>query len=145
MGKAVRKTQAQQSFATRMAEAKSKLATAESSGLKQKEESLAAVKAKEQKIKINTKQECESLVFAAQARLAAAEAQSEAVVTNAGAEQGAAGKLKIMREHELRMAKMEVLQAMAANNKIVISGEQGDKLINEFLHSSILGDMSLSS
>lgn len=141
---AVKLTQEKQSMTTRCMEASSKLATAEATGNRNKEESLAVIRAKESQTKITVTQECESSIFAAKARLQAAEAQRDAVIIDAQAEKAAAAKLKVMREHELRMAKMEVMQAMAANNKIVISGEQGDKLINELMDSSILGSMTLA-
>jgi hypothetical protein len=63
----------------------------------------------------------------------------------AEAEGLAADKLKIKREYELKMAKLEVLQAMAQNNKIVISGEQGDKLLNELLDNNIMGEIKLGA
>jgi hypothetical protein len=141
---AVQITHEKQKASVRKTEADSMLATSESTGSRNKEESLAVTKAKESQTKITVAQECESSIFAAKARLAAAEAQRDALIIDAHAEAKASSSLRVMREHELRMAKMEVLQSMAANNKIVISGEQGDRLINELMDSSILGTMTLA-
>jgi len=125
------------------AQATSLLYTTKAQGLKNQEEVLADVRARERQAKIKVAQQCKSSIYASTARRDAAKAEGEAVILDARAEEAAAASLKIMREHELRMAKMEVLQAMASNNKIVISGEQGDKLINELMDNSIMGNVTL--
>jgi hypothetical protein len=48
----------------------------------------------------------------------------------------AAQALKVKREYELEMAKLEVLELLGKKGKIIISGKNGDKLIN----SLIVGD-----
>lgn len=136
-------TRQRQKASVAEAEAQSLLHTTKALGLKNQEEVLADVRARERQDKIKVAQECKSDIFAATSRRDAARAEAQAVILDANAEEAASGSLKIMREHELRMAKMEVLQGMASNNKIVISGEQGDRLISELMDSSILGSMTL--
>merc|ERR1712013_980936 len=46
--------------------------------------------------------------------------------------------LQVIREHNLEMAKLEVQEALARKAKIVISGDQGDSLINSILDKELL-------
>lgn len=123
--------------------AKSEKEVAQAQGFKKKEEMLADIKALDSANRIKVVQECESLIYESEQKMEAAKSLAEALKAEAAAEALAADSLKVKREHELRMAKLEVLQAMAQHNKIVIGGSQGDKLINELLDKSILGDIKI--
>jgi hypothetical protein len=48
------------------------------------------------------------------------------------------------REHDLRMAKLEVLQIMGQNANITVSGAQGDRVLDAILSNDVLGDIKLS-
>lgn len=137
-------TKAKQDASVDETKAKSEKQVARAQGLRKKEEILAQIKALDDGTRIRVVQECKSQVIEAQSKRDAAEMISNALMLEAKAEQDAASSLKIKREHELRMAKLEVLQLMAQNNKIVISGDQGDKLIGEMLDKSIMGNIQLA-
>merc|ERR1711933_445913 len=97
-----------------------------------KQEELAAV----------TKKRAESQLSVAQAK---AENKALALKTEAKAEGGAAASLKVIREHNLEMAKLEVQEAIAKKAKMVISGDQGDALINSILDKELLtGNINLN-
>jgi len=119
-----------------------KVARAE--GLRHAEELLANVKAKDAATRIKASQEAKSKVFESEQRLAAAKAQAEALILQAEAEEKAAESMRLTREYELRMAKTQVLESLARTSNLVISGEQGDRLLNAILDDGILvGDISL--
>merc|ERR1719317_1833292 len=67
-----------------------------------------------------------------------AENKALALKTEAKAEGDAAQSLQVIREHNLEMAKLEVQEAIARRAKIVISGDQGDALINSILDQELL-------
>merc|ERR1712166_177703 len=137
-------TEAKQNASVDETKATSEKTVARSQGLKKKEEALGAIKALDSAARIKVVQECKSLIIDSEAKKDAAVLNAKALVVEAEAEALAASSLKIKREHELKMAKLEVMQAMASNNKIVISGEQGDHLIGEMLDKSIMGDITLA-
>ena len=66
----------------------------------------------------------------------AAKFLAEALKVEAESEGKAAQALKVKREYELEMSKLEVMEVLGKSGKIIISGKNGDKLIN----SLIVGD-----
>jgi hypothetical protein len=137
-------TLAEQKASVAKTRAESELAVSKNKGLKEKEEKIADIKAIDRASRIRIDQECKNKVFAAQQKVAVAKARAAAIRAEADAEANAAANLKIKREHDLRMAKAEVLQNMARSNKMVIAGAQGDVLINEILDQGILKNISLA-
>jgi len=104
--------------------------------------------------KVNSKAEAEKIaalrdrqvrIAESEAMVKVAEDNAEALRTEANAEGQAAASLKTVREWELEMAKLEVSELMARKSKIVISGENGDRLLGSWLPKSILGDISLKA
>lgn len=140
----VERTKAEQGASVAKLRAESELAVAKNKGETTKEEVVADAKALDTSTRIKTEQECKNKIFAAQQRLAVAKARATAIVAEAEAESSAAGGLKLKREHDLRMAKAEVMQHMANRNKIVIAGAQGDNLIAEMMDKGIMGDVKLA-
>lgn len=136
--------QAEQAAMVAEVRAESEKEVAKTRGLKAKEELIADAKALDQATRIKVKQECDTAVYESLQRVKASQDTAAALVVEAEAEAAAAASLKVRREHDLALAKMEVLQALAANSKMVISGDNGDRLINAMLADSINGAIKLT-
>jgi len=104
---------------------------------------LAKVNSKAEAEKIAAERDCQVRIAESEAMVKVAEDNAEALRTEAIAEGKAAASLKTVREWELQMAKLEVSELMARKSKIVISGENGDRLLGSWLPKSILEDISL--
>merc|ERR1719273_1747402 len=102
-----------------------------------KQQELAAASNSEA-AKIKVDKETEVAIFESQQLIKVAENRALALKTEAKAEGSAAASLKVIREHNLEMAKLEVQEAIAKKAKIVISGDQGDALINSILDKELL-------
>lgn len=107
------------------------------------EELLAKVKAESESRHIKVDKETEVAVFQSQQEINIAENQAKALMTEAKAEGDAAASLKVIREHNLRMAKLEVTEAIARKSRLVISGDNGDRLISSILDKDVLDDIKL--
>merc|ERR1719317_761626 len=88
--------------------------------------------------KIKVDKETEVAIFESEQLIKVAENKAMALKTEAKAEGDAAASLQVIREHNLEMAKLEVQEAIARRAKIVISGDQGDALINSILDKELL-------
>jgi len=110
---------------------------------KKNEELLAKVKAESESRHIKVDKETEVAVFQSQQEINIAENHAKALMTEAKAEGDAAASLKVIREHNLRMAKLEVTEAIARKSKLVISGDNGDRLISSILDKEVLDDIKL--
>jgi len=104
---------------------------------------LAKVNSKAEAEKIAAERDCQVRIAESEAMVKVAEDNAEALRTEALAEGKAAASLKTVREWELQMAKLEVSELMARKSKIVISGENGDRLLSSWLPNSILEDIAL--
>lgn len=104
---------------------------------------LAKVNSKAEAEKIAADRDAQVRIEESQALVEVAKDNAEALRTEAVAEGKAAASLKTVREWELGMAKMEVSEAMARRSKIVIAGDNGDRLLNSMLDKSILGEIAL--
>jgi len=114
-------------------------------GLKKKEEMLADARARDKQNRIKAEQEAKTEIFESLQRMEVAKNLAAALVSEAEAEEKAASALKTKREYELEMAKMEVMQELAKNGNIIISGDVGDKLLNSILSDDIMGTIKLQS
>lgn len=110
----------------------------------QNEDLLAGINADCEAQRIKIDRECKVNIEESKELIMAASDNAKALTTEAKAEGKAASQLKVVREWELTMAKLEVEEAMARRSKIVISGENGDRLLGSFLDKSILGNIKLS-
>jgi len=97
---------------------------------------LATVESETTKRKIAAEQEAKVRIADAQAQLSAARDRAEAILAGAQAEGDAAENLRILREHKLRMAQMEVSENIAKRTKIVVSGETGEDFIRQMVSFS---------
>lgn len=107
---------------------------------KSNEELIAKVQADCESQKIQAKRECEVKITESKQLIQAADDNARALTLEANAEGKAAQQLKVMREFNLQMAKYEVEEAMARRSKIVISGKNGDRLLESMLDNSILAN-----
>merc|ERR1712087_59672 len=99
---------------------------------------LATATSNSEAAKIKVDKETKVAIFESHELIKVAENKALALKTEAKAEGGAAASLKVIREHNLEMAKLEVQEAIAKKAKIVISGDQGDALINSILDKELL-------
>lgn len=109
----------------------------------QNEDLISRVQADTEAEKIKVKRDCEVKIEESRQLIEVAEMQAQALTTEANAEGQAAAQLKTVREWKLQMAKLEVEEAMARKSRIMISGENGDRLLGSMLDKSILGDIKL--
>eukprot|EP00475_Leptophrys_vorax_P035463 TRINITY_DN58481_c0_g1_i1.p1 TRINITY_DN58481_c0_g1~~TRINITY_DN58481_c0_g1_i1.p1 ORF type:complete len:414 (+),score=124.05 TRINITY_DN58481_c0_g1_i1:92-1333(+) len=126
-------TKAEESAAVDITRAMSEKQVAQSQGKRGVEEMLAIAKSEAESLKIKVDQECETMVYESEKRVEAAKFLAEALRIEAESEGRAAKSLKVKREYELEMAKLEVLELLAKKGKIIISGSNGDKLINSLI------------
>jgi len=124
--------------------AESQKQVAYNAGLKKKEEMLADARARDKQGRIKAEQEAKTEIYESVQRMEVAKNLGAALVSEAEAEEKAAASLKIKREYELEMAKLEVLQELARTGNIIISGDVGEKLINTMLSDDIMGTIKLN-
>lgn len=117
----------QASVIIRRAQAEFDVVTAEAEQANQK--LLASIESKAQTDRIGAEQEAKTMIADSQAELDAARDRAEAILAVASAEGNSADKLKVMREHKLRMAHFEVSENIAKRSKVVISGQTGEDFI----------------
>merc|ERR1711997_353577 len=99
---------------------------------------LAVATSNSEAAKIKVDKETEVAVFESAQLIKVAANKVLALKTEAKAEGDAAVSLQVIREHNLEMAKLEVQEAISRKAKIVISGDQGDSLINSILDKELL-------
>merc|ERR1712204_52102 len=124
--------------ATTKKRAESQLSVAQAKAEQGNAKLLATAESNSQAAKIKVDKETEVAVFESQQLIKVAENKAIALKTEAKAEGDAASSLQVIREHNLEMALMEVQEAIARRAKIVISGDQGDALINSILDKELL-------
>merc|ERR1711997_76828 len=138
-------TKQQEMAAVSKKRAESQLSVAQAKAEQENAKLLATATSKSEAAKIKVDKETEVAIFESQQLIKVAENKALALKTEAKAEGNAAASLKVIREHNLEMAKLEVQEAIAKKAKIVISGDQGDALINSILDKELLTDnISLS-
>eukprot|EP00494_Astrolonche_serrata_P030853 UN31121 len=86
--------------------------------------------------KIRITQEAKVRQVDADAQLSASKEKADALVATAKAEGDAAERLKIVRQHRLKLAQYEVSENIARSSKLVIGGESGEKLIKTMVDFS---------
>eukprot|EP01084_Bolivina_argentea_P163799 284894_1 len=118
--------------------AESQLNVAQAKAEQENAKLLATATSNSEAAKIKCDKECEVAVFESQQMIHVAENKALALKTEAKAEGDAAESLQVIREHNLTMAKLEVQEAIARRAKIVISGDQGEALINSILDKELL-------
>jgi regulator of protease activity HflC (stomatin/prohibitin superfamily) len=69
------------------------------------------------------------------ADLIAAQNRAKALEVEADAEAKAASQLREKREYEIAMKRLEVMEKLAQNTKLVISGQNGDKISSEIIQA----------
>jgi len=104
---------------------------------------LAKVYAKSESEKISAERDCKVRIAESEAMVQVSQNKAQALRTEALAEGKAAASLKTVREWELQMAKLEVSEMMARKSKIVIAGENGDRLLGSWMNKDILGEIRL--
>lgn len=74
----------------------------------------------------------ELMEIEAKARLDAARMKKDALIKEAQAEGSVAAKLEGKRRHEERLLKTQMLISLAKNARLVVSGENGQKILDFF-------------
>lgn len=106
-----------------------------------KEASLLILRAEgeSQAKKIQVDQESEIEKIKAKSELDSAENISKALIIEADAEEKAQNQLKEKRAFDLNMERLKALESIAKNGKIVISGQNGDSLIQNVVDFAKVG------
>lgn len=86
----------------------------------------------------------EALRIKAQVRLEAAKLKQAGVLAEAEAENSQAANLDAVRKFDQKMKMTGNLQGMIKNNKIVLSGENGEQLLNFYKETNDLVNLSLN-
>jgi len=131
-------TKQQELAAVSKKRAESQLSVAQAKAEQENAKLLAVATSNSEAAKIKVDKETEVAIFESQQLIKVAENRATALKTEAKAEGDAAASLQVIREHNLEMAKLEVQEAIARRAKIVISGDQGDALINSILDKELL-------
>lgn len=134
----VRVTQAEEAKSVASIKVHSEKEVAKQQGEAKRCATVSDAKAKAEEVRIRAKQTAETRIFESEQRLQANKNRAQALLITGKAEAEAAQALQMQRQHELRIAKMSVLEAIAKKTKIVVGGESGDRLINALLDSSVL-------
>jgi len=93
-------------------------------------ESAEVASLKEKRLaEIDAEQRANVMQIEAKAKFQAAELDAQALQVRAQTEGAVAADLDAIRSHELELQRLQILQALAANGKMVISGHNGDNLI----------------
>merc|ERR1719427_1350847 len=141
--KEVNITKAEENRSVERLKAQADLDVSTMQGKQTNEALLATVYAKSESEKIAAERDCKVRVAESEAMVQVAQNKAQALRTEATAEGEAAASLKTVREWELQMAKLEVSEMMARKSKIVIAGENGDRLLGSWMNQEILGDIQL--
>jgi len=131
-------TKQQELAAVSKKRAESELSVAQAKAEQENAKLLAVATSSSEAAKIKVNKETEVAIFESQQLIKVAENRATALKTEAKAEGDAAASLQVIREHNLEMAKLEVQEAIAKRAKIVISGDQGESLINSILDKELL-------
>jgi len=142
--KEVNITKAEENRSVERLKAQADLDVSTLQGKQTNEALLAKVYAKAESDKIAAERDCKVRIAESEAMVQVAENNAQALRTEATAEGKAATSLKTVREWELQMAKLEVSELMARKSKIVIAGENGDRLLRSWMNKEILGKISLT-
>merc|ERR1712038_57270 len=140
----VQTTQARQQAQVLEKQAASEKKVAKNKGLALKATKVSKAKAHDKEKRMKVTAECKAIILKAEKSLEAAANVVKALEVEADVEEKAAAMLKKKREHDLRMAKFEALSSLARNNKIIVSGESGDMLINSMVHKDIMRDITVA-
>jgi len=141
--KEVNITKAEENRSVERLKAQADLDVSTMQGKQSNEALLAKVYAKCESEKIEAERDCIVRIAESEAMVQVAKNKAEALRTEAVAEGNAAASLKTVREWELQMAKLEVSEMMARKSKIVIAGENGDRLLGSWMNNDILGEIKL--
>jgi len=136
-------TKAEENRSVQRLKAQADLDVSTLQGKQTNEALLAKIYAKSESEKISAERDCKVRIAESEAMVQVAANKAEALRTEAVAEGQAAASLKTVREWELQMAKLEVSEMMARKSKIVIAGENGDRLLSSWMNKDILGEIRL--
>jgi len=143
--KSVAVTRAKQVAKVAETQAKSEKKVAQNQGETLKRTKVSEAMATDKSTRIRVEAECAAHIIQAKKALAATQNIVKALKAEADMEGKAAPMMKLKREYDLRMAKLEVLANIAANNRIVLCGEDGDNLLKEMVTDDILGDITVAN
>lgn len=137
-------TKARQKSQVQEKQAASEKKVAKNKGLALKATKVSKAKAYDQERRIKVLAECKAKILKAEKSKEATVKIVKALQAEANVEEKASVLLKKKREHDLRMAKYEALGSLAKNNKIIVSGESGDMLIQSMVHKDIMKDITVA-
>lgn len=126
---------AEENAETRKYNAKSKLQNSKIQGEREKQTMIMKAQGEFEATKIIVDKYAITETTKAKTELIKAQNKAKALLIEAEAEEKASEQLKMKREHDLLMRKLQILKKLASTGKVVISGENGDKFIRELTSS----------
>ena len=115
---------------------------AEARAKKEAERILAEAKAYQETKRAETDAQKEALKVKAQVRMEAAKLRQQGVLAEADAENTNAANLDPLRKYEQKMKMTQNLQTAIRNNKIILSGDNGEQLLNFFKETNDLVNLA---
>jgi len=139
---AIVKAQEKQSIKTIQAEASK--AQAEQRAKKEAEKILAEANAYRESKIAETDAQKEALKIKAQVRFEAARLRQQGVLAEAESENTQAANLDSLRKYDQKIKMAENLKTAIRNNKIILSGENGENLLNFFKETNDLVNLAVN-
>jgi len=141
--KSVSVVNAQSAARVRVVEAESKKDVANRQGEKSHVEIVVRTKASCDAKRIASDQDYQSRVIRSAAKLEMAKNEAKGTLAEAEVEKAAAAQLQEQRDFEVTKLRMDVLTGIAQHSNMVICGDTGEKLLQQFAPGGV-GDMSSS-
>ncbi len=135
---------AQEKQSIKIIQAEAVKAQAEAKAKKAAEAILAESKAYAEGKMAETNAQKDSLKIKANARFESSKLKQQGVIAEAEAENTNAANLDAKRKFEQKMKMADNMNSMIRNNKIVLSGETGDSLLNFFKETTDLVNLSVN-
>lgn len=107
------------------------------------EDLLAKAQSKAEASKIKVDKDTQVSILQSKQMINVSADKAQALKIEAEAEGSAAESLRVIREHNLEMAKLEVTEAIAKKAKMVICGKNGEELLSSIVDKSLLGKICL--
>ena len=136
--------QAQEKQSIKTIQAEANKAQAEQRSKKEAERILAEAKAYQESKIAETDAQKEALKIKAQVRFEAARLRQQGILSEADSENAQAANLDAVRKFDQKMKMTQNLQTTIRNNKIILSGENGDQLLNFFKETNDLVNLAVN-
>lgn len=116
------------------------LKVAKSRAQRENADLLSKIRSQAEADRIHVEHDCLVRVKESEGLIAVEGSKAEATKVEAKGEGEAAKGLTELRKHSLRMARLEVVEAVARRSKMVVGGDEGRVIIQSVVNDALLGD-----